>query len=322
LAAGAFERNAKEIKDPYTASAVLAAGGASETLRAALSEIIKTAIKKAKDGSQYIEVPRGVVRADGQRPSRVEATALAILALEGDTTAPLADLGATILAGYSPHYGWGDGRANLLCMNAALALFKDPIPDNVAIELAMDGKVISSGTLERAKVRELMVLRADSVGAAGSHSWSVKSVPAVPGLGFSLAVTSWTAWKANPEAKGLELTVDAPKNATVGKAVELTLRAAVPSGNAFEIEVELPAGVQVDTLSLDKLALVELTKYEVNEGTIKMFARPLEPARLFNAKIRVIPTLTGSLQSGPAKLTVNSVEKVTTHVPPVRWTVR
>ena len=35
----------------------------------------------------------------------------------------LADLGATILANYSPRYGWGDGRANLVSMMAALALF-------------------------------------------------------------------------------------------------------------------------------------------------------------------------------------------------------
>ena len=43
-----------------------------------------------------LPVPEGVTRADGRRPSSVEATALAILALDGDAEAEAlrADMGA------------------------------------------------------------------------------------------------------------------------------------------------------------------------------------------------------------------------------------
>ena len=51
-------------------------------------------------------------------------TALAVLALSGVKDAPLADLGTTLLGGYSIQLGWGDGRANLVAMQAVLSLFQ------------------------------------------------------------------------------------------------------------------------------------------------------------------------------------------------------
>jgi hypothetical protein len=249
----------------------------------------------------------------------MEATALAVLALEGDPKAPLADLGATLLSGYSPIYGWGDGRANLVCMQAVLRLFKDPIPPNIEIVLTADGQPIAQGELSRDKVREVMTLEAADIDVSGSRTWRVEATPAVPGLGFSLALTRWEPWPQTTGSGGVALEIAPPQGARVGRAVDVELRAVAPSGSPLRIELQLPAGVQPDTAALD--ALVEsgaLTRYQNADGQIALFAPSLEPAQTFATRVRVIPTLAGSLQSGPATLTVSGTQSF---VPPTRWTI-
>lgn len=319
-ASGAFERHADEIADPYTAAAVLAAGAVDGRLADSLRDKVRGAIEPRKDGSKVLAVPEDVVRADGVRPSTLEATALAVLALEGDPKAPLADLGAAILAGYSPSWGWGDGRANLVCMQAVQRLFKDPVPPDTRIVLSMDGKPVAEGTLSRERVREVMTLAADSIGASGSHHWEVKSEPAVPGLGFSLSVTTWGPWPKPSAGEGVELSLQPPAKPVAGKPAIISVRAVAPAGRELEVRVSLPAGVQPDTGALD--VLVEqgtLARYETSDGLVEMYASGLEPAEVFSAELRVIPTLTGTLQTGASSLEVGSLE---VFVPPTSWTVR
>src|SRR5262249_6416118 len=152
----------------------------------------------------------GVVRADGYPPSPMEATALAVLAL--GTSDPLsADLGTALLGGYSPYYGWGDGRANLVALRAVVQLFKDPVPANVKISLDRDGTHVVSGTLAPAKLQEVLTLVADAPGSSGPHTWTVKSEPAVPGLGFSFTLQAHIPWKDEPPTPGLEMKLEMPK---------------------------------------------------------------------------------------------------------------
>ncbi|MEM9494080.1 MAG: hypothetical protein AAGC55_33345, partial [Myxococcota bacterium] len=94
-ASGAFERHTEHVRDAYTAAAILASDATASNLSQVLRERVRVAIDKRADGTAALPVPADVVRADGQVPSEVEATALAILALDGDDQAPLADLGAT-----------------------------------------------------------------------------------------------------------------------------------------------------------------------------------------------------------------------------------
>ena len=171
-AQGEFDRTLEQVTDAYTAAAILASGGATTTNHDKLAERVKAAIKDAPDGSKYLEVGEGVVRADGSAPTRAEATALAVLALDGDPKAPVADLGGTLLGTYSPDHGWGDGRANLVCMQAVLALFKTPVPEGVKITLLMDGKPITEGTLDRDSIKEVLALEAPAPGIAGEHEWT------------------------------------------------------------------------------------------------------------------------------------------------------
>ncbi|MCG8423406.1 MAG: hypothetical protein MJE77_36360 [Proteobacteria bacterium] len=344
-ASGAFERQARHVRDPYTAAAILASGAVSGPLAQTLRERVIAAIRAVDDGAKALAVPRGVTRADGIAPSQIEATAVAVLALAGsggadqkgqntgDETgnntgndALLADLGASLLSSYSPERGWGDGRANQVCLEAVLRLFRDPIPPNIAVTLSVDGQVIGRGALDRDRVRDVLVVQADPIAVplAGARTWQVRAQPAVPGLGFALSVTSWVPWQKTPSRSGVELSVVAPARAEVGKAAELAVRATAPSGRALRMRIELPAGLQVDEASLESLVANQaLARYQLPQGAVVLHINPLAPARAFTAAIRVIPTLGGTLHSGPAFIELAGPGKaIRVHQPPAVWTVK
>jgi hypothetical protein len=322
-AAGAFERTADQVQDPFTAATILASGSVEGPLADKLRERVLAGLKAELDGSMYLDVPAGVVRADGAVPSRVEATALAVLALQGHPKAPLADLGATLLGSYSPERGWGDGRANLACMQAVVELFKTPVPAGVKVSLLMDGVPVTEGTLDREALREVLALEAPApaTGLAGSHVWKIVAEPAVPGLGFSLALKGYVPWKKQTTEQGLEMDVTrASETAQVGKPVELTIVATAPSGNEVKIVQSLPAGVQVDTPSLDALVTEgTLTKFEAAEGKLELTMPPLEAGQHYTLKYKVIPTLAGTLRSAASTISMGATKF---SVPPMQWTVR
>jgi hypothetical protein len=322
-AAGAFERYLPRVRDGYTAAALLAHGGVSGSARDTLRKQVREALKTRPDGSAYLPVDPDVVRADGLPPSVAEATALAVLALAGDKEAPLADLGTSLLADYRPERGWGDGRANLVGLQAALALFQEPLPSQVRVVLERDGKVVTEGTLDAKALREVLALEAAVPGSAGAHTWAVRAEPAVPGLGFSLALGAYVPWRAGETGRGLELAVKGPAEAKVGLPVELTVQAASPAGMELTLRQGLPAGVQVDRASLDALVNEgKVTEYEVEDGAVSLTLPPRGAAEPFTARFRVVPTLAGSLQAGASSLTPVGRPDLVFHVPPSTWAVR
>jgi hypothetical protein len=318
-AATAIERNATAIADPYTAAALLAAGVARGALAEALRGRVLAALVKAADGSQSLPVPDGVVRPDGVRPSTVEATALAILALRDQPTAPLADLGATVLGAYAPGPGWGDGRANLVAITAVLHLFKEPMPPTTTITLRQGERVVATGELGKDQIRTIVTLAADGVDASGAHTWTVEATPAVPGLGFALAVTSWGPWPAVRPGSGVDLEVLVPPGLAVGKPAELRVRAVAPAGRAMTVTVALPAGVQADPVQLDALVEDEtLTRYRAMAGAVELTVPALDPGEAAIIPVRVVPTLAGTVTSGASLLRVDGGEAAAA---PARWTI-
>ena len=288
---GALDRNLARVEDGYTAAAILASGAVTGDTAEALRTKVRDAIVAADDGSKYLAVPTGVVRADGSVPSIVEATALAVLALGGDPKAPLADLGSTLLGAYTLDHGWGDGNANLVAMRAVIQLFKDPVPANVKIALTLDGTPIADGTLSADKLREVLALEARAPGIAGKHTWAVSADPPVPGLGFSLALESWVPWETETAHDGLELALPAAMAGTVGIPMPIAVTAIAPSGRELHVQESLPAGVQVDRPSLDALiraAVIE--RYEVADGKLDLYVAPLQPGKTFAATYTLIPT--------------------------------
>jgi hypothetical protein len=321
--AGAFERYVARVQDGYTAAAVLASGGVSGTVREVLRKQVREALQKRPDGSAFLPVGPGVVRADGLVPTVAEATALAVLALVEDKEAPLADLGTSLLADYRPERGWGDGRANLVGLQAALALFKEPLPSQVSVVLERDGKVVTEGTFDAKALREVLALEGVAAGSAGKHTWTVRAEPAVPGLGFSLTLGAYVPWRASEAGRGLELAVKGPAEVKVGMPAEVTVQAASPAGMALTLRQGLPAGVQVDRASLDALVSEgRVTSYEVEDGAVSLTLPPRGAAEPFSARFRVIPTLAGSLQAGASSLTPVERPELVFHVPPATWAVR
>ncbi|WPB75952.1 alpha-2-macroglobulin family protein [Archangium violaceum] len=320
---GAFERYVARVQDGYTAAAVLASGGVSGTVRDTLRKQVREALQKRPDGSAFLPVGPGVVRADGVVPSETEATALAVLALVDDKEAPLADLGTSLLADYRPERGWGDGRANLVGLRAALALFKEPLPSQVSVVLERDGKVVTEGTFDAKALREVLALEGAATGSAGKHTWVVRAEPAVPGLGFSLTLGAYVPWRASETGKGLELAVKGPAEVKVGMPAEVTVQAASPAGMSLTLRQGLPAGVQVDRASLDALVNEgKVTSYEVEDGAVSLTLPPRGAAEPFSARFRVVPTLSGTLQAGASSLTPVDRPELVFHVPPATWAVR
>ncbi|HEU4732912.1 MAG TPA: alpha-2-macroglobulin family protein, partial [Kofleriaceae bacterium] len=321
-AAGAFARTAEQVTDGYTAAAILASGAVTGELAEALRKRVSAAIKTGADGAAYLEVGEGVVRADGKIPSRVEATALAVLALAGDARAlaALGDLGTTLLGAYSLERGWGDGRVNLVAMQAVLALFKAPLPSSVTVTLAMDGTPVVRGTLEGAKLHDVLALVGPAPGLAGEHAWTLTAEPPVPGLGYSLALDSWLPWDRQAVHEGLELALPERMAGTVGKPLELTVTAVAPSGIPLHIQQALPAGVQVDTPSLEaQVAAGTIERFVAADGTLDLHAPALAPGKTFSLTYRVVPTLGGTLRTGASLIEAGAARF---HVPPSEWTIQ
>ncbi|HVE86230.1 MAG TPA: alpha-2-macroglobulin family protein, partial [Myxococcales bacterium] len=320
-ASGAYERALPRIDDPYTAAAALASQAVPPEAVEPLRAKVRAAIKAREDGSRYVVVPRDVVRSDGVPPSEAEATAYAVLALQDDKQAPLADLGATLLGSYSPAYGWGDGRANLVALGAVAQLFKDRVPDRISVVLKMDGQVVTEGVLDAAKAKEVLALEAPVPGAAGPHRWTVQATPAVPGLGFSLQLAASVPWKTDPTQGGLELQLVAPASVKAGQAVDVSVVASSPGGAPMEIRHALPAGVQVDTATVQ--ALQEsgaIGSYEVQDGELVLHTRQGTAGQPFRAAYKVVPTLQGTLHAGASSIALEGGAR--RYVAPAVWTVR
>lgn len=321
--AGVFERYLPQVKDGYTAAVLLAEGAVTGGVADALRTRVREALKQGADGTASLSVEPGTVRADGEEPSVAEATAMAVLALQGDAKAPLADLGAFLLARYSPGQGWGDGQANRVGLRAALVLFKAPLPSQVRVTLERDGKVVTEGTYDAKALREVLALEAAAPGSAGTHAWTVRAEPAVPGLGFSLALAATVPWK-NEAKGGLELAVDGPKEARVGQLAEMRVVVGAPAFMPLVFQQELPAGVQVDPASLEALVSSgRIASWEVQDGLLSLRIAPrTEGAAPVQVAFRVLPTLAGTLQAGASRLDVPGRPGVTSLLPPTTWAVR
>jgi hypothetical protein len=312
----AFQRHAKRIKDPYTAAAILASGAVADSMRKRLTQMVKKALEARPDGSKAFVVGRGVVRADGRRPSSVEATALAVLAL--GKADKLADLGETILAGYTPGAGWGDGRANLVCMKAAMKLFGGSAPKSVRVELKRDGKVVASGTLDSKKLQQMLSLYAKAKGAE-KQVWTIAAEPAMAGLGYALTHTDRVPWTKSTKKGGVELSIAPPKALSVGKRAQLTVRAVAPAYRNFTITLRLPAGVQVDKKPLERLVSQgALRRFKVDDEKVVLRVKGLPSAKVFQANMTVVPTLAGTVKSGANTLLMPRYSLVS---PPTAWTV-
>ena len=315
-AGAAFLRHAGRVEEAYTAAAILASGAVDGTLRDELRKRVRDAIIETPDGGRALPVPEDTVRADGRAPAPAAATALAALALADDPEAApwLADLGATVLGAWRPGSGWGDGRADLLCLQATLQLFKAPIPAEVQVTLRRDGQVVGEGVLSPGKSRDLLVIDTAAGSVASGSTWQIEASPAVPGLGYALKLTGWAPWTQRRGGGGIELDLEQPSRWRVGVSSSVVATIAAPAGVHLHLRQELPAGVQADEDSLERLIGGPVTSWNTEEGAVELDITSADSG-LTTLSWGLVPTLAGALSSGAIQLTVDGYPDAATLVP-------
>jgi hypothetical protein len=200
-------------------------------------------------------------------------------------------------------------------------LFKDPVPPGVKITLERDGQPITTGVLDAAALQSVLALDADATGSAGAHTWSLKAEPAVPGLGYSLQLISYSPWKDEPGG-GLELKTELPTSLKVGLPSDVKLTAAMPGGMEMKVELSLPAGVQADSTSLTKLVSGgSINRYETEDGLLTLHLPAQSNGALWQTNVKVIATLAGTLHSGASALAPEGNGTKKKEFAPVTWKV-
>ncbi|MEM7677667.1 MAG: alpha-2-macroglobulin family protein, partial [Myxococcota bacterium] len=295
-AEGAFERYIDTVKDPYTASAILAAQG----VRGALAERLQAKVLEALKGTEVgLTVGRGVVNAVGRRPSTVEASAMAVLALANVPAggAALSALGTTLLGAYGEAAGWGDGYGNLVALDAVTALFSEPLPDRVDVTLYNGDQAVAKALLAGPTRTERHEVRVRVPAAVRESRWRITASPAVPGLAYALRVDYHVPWSPAPEA-GVTLKVNKGKKAKVGEPLTVSLVSDAPHGAPVSILYALPAGVQPMRADLQRLeAAKKIAKWRLDAGGIEIEVPRRAPGTPAQLEFRVVPGFSGQLQA-------------------------
>ncbi|MEC7949379.1 MAG: hypothetical protein VX265_17560, partial [Myxococcota bacterium] len=311
------------VTDPYSAAAMLASGALEGDAADAARHRIEAALRLQDDGSRVLAVPAGVVGVDGSPPSQTEATAIAAIALADGSPDLAADLGAAVLGGWRPGVGWGDGAADLRGLKAVLALFREPLPAEVAITISRDGREVARRTLRDAALRDLSVLEVPARDAAGLHSWTVAAEPPVPGLGFAFTLSSWVPWAGALGPSGLELEIALPETLAVGQPATVEVAASAPAGDTLTLTVPLPPGTVPETRGLDALVSTGvLSSWRADDRGVTLTAPPLRPGQPLRVPLPIVPTLAGRFHPAPAALATARAPDTPARSTPTPWVVR
>ena len=321
LGTGAAERFAGRVVDAYTASALLSAdlveGDAKERLLGILRESIKST-----DTGATVALPEGVLRIDGGRPQPAEAAALAARALarvgSDDDKDRIADLGATVLSSFQPGRGWGDLTTDYSCLRAVAELWSEAPSEAVTLTLSRGGQTRAARTLAVDDLRDPVFL---SVPATGDGPWTISAEPAVPGLAYGLELVSYTPWTRPPRDPGIDVEVQPLRGLKVGQSQELSIEIASAMGKTLALDVELPAGVQVDE---SNILIRAGDTYDppltgnTADGTVHLELE-MHTGRV-QVQIPISPTIAGTLWSGSVSVKDKQGGALTV-LAPTAWTI-
>ncbi len=320
-AEGAFERYMEAVQDPYSAAAIVAAGGVRGALADRLRARVREGLRDEKGGIR-LDVPRGVIGADGERPGDTQAIAMAVVALIDDPASKevLPKLGDALLRAYRPSVGWGKGATNLIALDAVMALFSEPLPERVTVTLYNGDRKVAEALMagptrtERHEVR-VRVPKATS-------AWRIEATPPVPGLGYSVRLDYRVPWPAAPKA-GLTLAADVSRSAKIGVPAPVTLMADGPGGAPLRIRYALPAGVQPVQSDLRQLASSsKISDYRVDAQGVTFNVPRRPPGTAAKVTFRVVPTFAGRLQAEASQVTLVGRPASTVDIPPATWSIK
>jgi hypothetical protein len=317
---GALERFGDRLSDPYVAAWALASGGADaldSELQAKLRKTVQDALIQNADGSLRLDPTLGAGSARVLGASTAEATAVALLALNGtdaDAVSMRADLATGALGRWSPGAGFGGGWGGLTALSALASAMGGEIPDSVKIVLYADDVAIGEGALD--PTQKHAPVRLSVPGAA--HTLRVEAVPAVPGLAFTAVATSWVPW-VQPAPHGLELRVTPPARPLLGRKDTLRVEISGPAGATADVDIALPAGVDIADIQALTAALAATSgTVETEEGAVHLRGLTLLNGG-WSADLPVTATLGGALQSGAATVTLSDGEVYTSL--PTTWRI-
>jgi hypothetical protein len=133
-----------------------------------------------------------------------------------------------------------------------------------------------------------------------------------PGLAWRLEMMNWVPWKGMAGPRGLSLTME-HGDFSLGRRGELVLRVAAPKSEDLILELALPTGFEIDADRLPSGATFYdgLLRVEISAGHDAIMTYPFQ----------VIPTLEGSLWTGPAKLMLKRDRDQFLVAPPQVWVV-
>lgn len=300
LRAGAgLERFLHEVKDPYTASVLVASGLLDPDAVARLRELVAAGVVRDDAGVPRVDVPAGVVNAWAFRPSPAEAAAFAVLALEDGPDRR--DLAAALLSGWSATGGFGAGPADPLALEAVVAALP-ATPAASAVRVLAGGVEVAAGRFDPARPGEPLVLT--SRPEAGAELELVAEPP-LAGVAFVATRRSWVPWSAADRVPGVDVAVT-PSALAVAAEGRVLVEVSAPSGRRVTVEVPLPAGAAPDVASVlaanpglgaDRLA--------ATTDRVVWTTTPFEPAAAQRLVLPVTPAFAGEFSTAPVLVSVD-----------------
>ena len=318
-AEGFVARHVDEVRDPYTAAVLLAAGLPDPERREPLRQLLRSAAVRQENGGAWIEPGSRSRRWDGSAPRTLETTACAVAALAQDpqSEALVQELGSALLGSYRPRSGFGDGVTGLAALRALSTLVPESLPESVQVRLWLEEQLILDEQLRLAAGHVPIVAQAALRHQPGSQSCRLQVEPAVPGLAYALTEEHWVPPEPQGSEDAFSLLLEQPDAVRVGEKAELALSAAVPGGAAFRILLELPAGLEAERAGLERLVSQDtLLGYELERGQLTLRAPAQRAGASFRVQLQAVPTLAGRFHWGQAVLSLERDEQLRTEAAP------
>ena len=309
-AAGALERHASRIQDPYTAAVVLSSGLLSDSQSERLRELVKSSLQTDTTGARDVTVPPEVQNAWGRHPSLSEARAFTYLS---DPEAEWAgDVLSGLMASWQASTGFRAGEADIIALEAIVSGLPS-LTTEVDVILELNGKEVARQTLDPSQPRDPAVLLASPAGSTGAIT--LRSEPQVPGLAFVGTLRSWSDWTGKEAIAGVDVELAAP-NLRVGRDGVLTITLAAPSGVAVSLEQGLPAGLEVDESRLQ--ALPGVNQASVRFDHFQLTTKAFGAGEILKLEIPVRPSFAGEFSTRPLELRAGGYS---TTMAPMKWKV-
>ena len=296
-AAGALERFAPEIRDPYTAALVLSTGLVQGARADVLRKVLTDGLATDPDGTVNLPLAGSVVNPWGVFPARAEVLAVAVLALE---TGPERDqLVGQLLSRWSGAWGFGAGAADPLVLEAVVAAMP-ALASKVDVVLTLDGREVSRATVDPTQPYQPAVLT--GVPEGSDPSIELHSEPSIPGLAYTATSRSYVPWSGTESLPGVDARVTADGLA-VGQESWLVLDLSAPSGTRLVVEQGLAPGVAVDAARLQK---PDGSTVDVVGDRIRITTAPFGAGQIQTVRVPVRPSLPGQFSTAPLVLKAGS----------------